>query len=63
MLIRIHQLRDRIYALKRNLEEAKLELKTEIENCPHLWVKMDGKPTDCCDRCGEFKNNCCEIGW
>jgi hypothetical protein len=47
MLIRIHQLRDKIYALARDLKQANADLEEEIRNCKHEWV--DPKPSNLFD--------------
>lgn len=54
MLIKIHQIRDRIYAYEQCLKRAKLELEVEIKNCNHIWVTVDDPfPMRICDLCGE----------
>lgn len=37
MLIRIHRLRDKVYALARDLKQANADLEEEIRNCKHKW--------------------------
>jgi hypothetical protein len=38
MLIRIHQLRDKVHALTRELNKATNELDEEVRNCTHEWA-------------------------
>jgi hypothetical protein len=56
MLIRIHQLRDKIHALQRDLEKTKLELNEEIKNCNHMWMSVNEPfPGRVCNLCGEYR--------
>lgn len=57
MLTKIHQLRDKIFAIQQDWEKANLDLYTEIENCVHVWETQSGCHNKTCSLCGVDKDN------